>query len=304
MNNLDLAHLDWSLVQSLIAVAEEGSLSAAARRLRQSQPTLGRHITAIEAQLGQEIFIRTRTGLALTDVGAALLAPAKDMEAAAARLNMVALGRDTALRGTVRITASVMMAHYVLPPILAQLRTAEPEIELELHASDETDNLLFHEADIAVRMFRPQQLDVVTRHVGDVSVGIYAADAYLDRAGTPQTLEDLRQHQWVGYDRSALIIDGFRNLGVNVDRGFFGMRCDNQTAYWQLVAAGCGIGVGQNNIARKTPGVREILTDVEIAPLPIWLTAHAALRKTPRVRRVYDFLDQGLQNLDDMGTGA
>lgn len=285
-----LSHLDWSLVQSYIAVAEEGSLTAAAARLGRTQPTLGRHIQQIEARLGLTLFTRERRGLALTDVGAALLAPAQDMAKAAARLSLVAAGQSEALSGTVRVSASVIMAHHVMPTILAKISQAEPQIELELHASDDTDNLLFHEADIAVRMYRPTQLDVVTRHLGDMGIGLFAARDYLARAGQPRTMRDLMQHDWVGYDRSQMIIQGMRAVGFDVGPGFFKTRCDNQTAYWELLRAGCGIGAGQRFVAGKFPEMVEVVPEIEIPALPIWLSVPQALRQTPRVRRVFDIL--------------
>lgn len=286
--------LDWSLIQSFLAVAQEGSLTKAAQRLGQSQPTLGRHVGQIEAALGVPLFTRVRRGLDLTEQGQALLPAAVEMHAAAARLSLAAAGQDQALNGVVRISASVMVSHHMLPPILAKLRVLEPEIEVELHASDASDNLLFHEADIAVRMYRPQQLETFTRHLCDMDVGIFGAKSYLERRGIPQTFEDLGHHDWVGFDRSDLIVQGMRAVGFEVDRHFFSTRCDHQSAYWELVAAGCGLGVALHAVARKSPQVVPLVSDLPIAPLPIWLTAPAALRTTPRIRRVYDFLAEAL----------
>lgn len=289
-----LAPLDWSLIRAVLAVADEGSLSAAARALGLSQPTLGRQIHAAEQALGVAIFRRHAKGLTLTAEGAALIAPARQMAEAAARLQRTAAGQQTALRGTVRITASAVVAHYILPPVLARIRAAEPEIELELHPSDAPENLLFGEADIAVRMFRPRQLDVVTRHVGALALGLFAAQAYADRRGLPAGTDDLLQHDWVGYDRSDLMLRGFRQMGLTVTRDFFRTRCDDQAAYWRLVAAGCGIGAGPVAIARATPGIVPVLPEIAISPLPIWLTTAGALRQTPRLRRVWDMLAESL----------
>lgn len=289
-----LSNLDWSLVQSFIAVAEEGSLTAAASRLGQTQPTLGRRIQAMEERLELTLFTRQRRGLALTEVGSALLGPAKDMQAAAARLSLAAAGQSQTLTGTVRITTSMVVAHHVMPALLARITREEPQIEIELQASDASDNLLFHEADIAVRMYRPTQLDVVTRHLGDMRIGLFAAQSYLDRAGIPRSLEALAGHDWVGYDRNQLIIQGMRSLGWEVDRSFFKTRCDSQTTYWELVRAGCGIGVGPAYVAAKFPEVREVLPEVKIDPLPIWLSVPQALRNTPRVRRIFDVLAEEL----------
>jgi DNA-binding transcriptional LysR family regulator len=281
-------------VQSFIAVAEEGSLTGAARRLGQSQPTIGRHIAKAEEVLKMPLFIRARRGLRLSDGGAAILPAARDMAMAAARLSLAAAGRAQTLQGTVRISASIVMAHYVLPEILAGIHRLEPEIEIELHASDASDNLLFHEADIAVRMYRPEQLDIITKHLGDMQIGLYAAKSYLKRRGTPRSQEDLMEHDWVGYDKNEIIIKSMRQLGLQVDRNFFRTRCDDQAAYWRLLEAGCGLGAGQVYVAQRYPRVQRILTDFLIPSIPVWLTAPEALRQSPRIRRVYDLLSEGL----------
>ena len=155
---------DWTLTRSFLAVAETGSLSAAARQLGLSQPTLGRHVADLEAQLGMPLFQRAPRGLIPTTAALNLLPHARAMRDAAARLHLAAAGQTETLAGTVRLTASRIVAHYILPAIIAELRQAEPGIEVELVATDATENLLFHEADIALRMYRPTQLDIVALH--------------------------------------------------------------------------------------------------------------------------------------------
>ena len=292
MNRID--PLDWSLIRSILAVAEAGSLSAAARDLGLSQPTLGRQVQAAEAALGVAVFRRHPRGLELTEAGAALLEPAREMRAAAARLSLLAAGRETRLSGTVRISASMVTAHHTLPPILARLRAEEPEIEIELHASDASDNLLWREADIAVRMYRPDQPDLIARHLGDSRLGVFGAQGYLDRRGVPLTAEDMMRHDWVGLDRSDLMLEGFRALGQPVDRHFFRLRCDDQAANWALVRAGAGLGIAQLAVARAAPGMVQVVPDLPLPALPVWLTAAEALRDTPRLRRVWDALAEGL----------
>ena len=134
--------MDWNLARAVLAVAETGSLSAAAQRLGQTQPTLGRQIKAAEAQLGTELFTRAPRGLTPTDTCRALLPALRDMSAAAARLSLLADGQDSDLSGVVRLTASEVVSHYWLPPILADLRRDAPEIEIELVPSDQNENLL------------------------------------------------------------------------------------------------------------------------------------------------------------------
>jgi DNA-binding transcriptional LysR family regulator len=294
---------DWTLFRSFLAVAEAGSLSAAARALNLSQPTLGRHIGDLEAGLNTALFTRVPRGLTLTDAGTAMLPAARQMRDAAAALALVAAGREQSLKGTVRLTASRVVSHYLLPPILADLRHQEPGIEIELVPSDSTENLLFREADIALRMYRPTQLDVVTRHLGDLPTAIYAAKTYLDRHGRPQTTEDLLAMDFVGFDRSDLILRLMASLGVQRRREDFALRCDDQVVYWALVRAGCGIGATQCPIGDADPLVERCAAFIPLPSLPVWLTAPEALRQNPRIRRVLDHLATAFRRLTT-GTGT
>lgn len=282
--------LDWTRLQAFVAVAETGSLSAAARRLGASQPTLGRQIAALERELAAALFHRQPRGLTLTETGAALLEPARTMQAAAGQIAILAAGQDVRLDGTVRITASVAFSVYHLPRIFARIREKEPAIEIELVPSDSTTNLLYREADIALRMYRPTQDDLVTRHLGDLDLCLYAAQSYLDRRGTPHVAVDLMDHDVIGYDASPLIEDGFRAAGYPVPHGFFKMRTDDNIAYLELIRAGCGIGFAQVSIARADPRLVRLDLGLDIPKLPLWLTAHAAMRQTPRIRRIWDLL--------------
>ena len=286
---------DWSLVQAFLAVVETGSLSQAARDLGLSQPTLGRQIKQIEADLGVTLFTRHPRGLSLSETGSALLPAAQAMRAAMGDFALAAAGHDEALHGTVRITASAVVASHILPEIIAKIRVTEPQISIDLIPSDSSENLLFREADIAVRMYRSEQLDIVTRHIGDIRLGIYAAKSYLDRAGYPRTIDDLRGHDLIGYDRSEIILRGMRAAGVEATRDMFAVRCDDQVTYWALLQAGCGIGFFQSALAELDPDIEAIDLGLAIPPIPVWLAAHQGLRQTPRIRRVWDMLETGLR---------
>ncbi len=292
-----LADLDWSLIQSFVAVAETGSLSGAARQLNASQPTLGRHIRTLEDHLGQEIFHRQARGFELTPKGQELLPPARAMAAAMAELSLRAAGQENRLEGDVRIACSVFMAHHAMPRIIADIRRQEPAIKIDLLPSDQSENLLFREADIAVRMYRPEQLDMITKHLGDIEIGMYAAKSYLDRKGRPQGVADLRHHDVIGYDANDDIIREMRRMGIPATRDWFAVRCDNQSAYWELVRAGCGLGFCQADVARNSAGIEEVPVDFPLPVLPVWLTAHEALRHTPRISRVWGLLEEALKPL-------
>lgn len=289
--------INWSLYQAFLDVADAGSLSEAARRTGKSQPTLGRLIRETETRLGARLFDRHPRGLEPTPLGRTLLARAEAMRDAAREIERAASGHDLQQAGTVRVTASEVVAHYLLPPILADLRRDAPEIQIELVPSNTSENLLFREADIAIRMYRPEQLDMVTRHLGDVPIAAYGAKSYLDRRGRPQNLEEAQGHDFVGYDRDERILRGFRSFGAEVTREDFGTRCDDQVVYWQLVVAGCGLGFTSVPIGAAEPRVEPVLTDLTLPSLPVWLTAHEALRHVPRIARVWERLAQGLDPL-------
>ncbi len=290
-----LANLDWSLLQSFLAVAEEGSLSAAARRLGASQPTLGRQIKQVEQQLGVTLFTRKPRGLQLTDIGAALLPAAQTMRDAAGQMALAAAGQEQQIKGTVRITASVFVSHHILPPIIAHIMRQEPDIAIELAPNDASENLLFREADIAIRMYRPTQLDVVAKHLGDLPLGVFGSVDYLNRMGRPETIDDmLNGHDLIGYDADEQILRGMRQMGLDARRDWFRIRCDNNVVYWELLRAGCGLGFSQIYVAMDDPQVEQVLPDLPIPPLPVWLVTHQAMRQTPRIRRVWDMLAEGL----------
>jgi DNA-binding transcriptional LysR family regulator len=293
----DAASLDWSLVQAFLSVAEQGSLSAAARALRSSQPTLGRQIRAMQDALGIELFRRGDRGFSLTAAGEGLLPAARAMRQAVHDIELAAMGRGEALDGTVRVTSSIVVATHHLPPIIAKLRREQPQIAVELFASDETSNLHFREADIAVRMYRPKQLDLVTLHLGELELGVFAAKSYVERRGFPKSAADLLAHEVVGFDSSAAIIEGFRAGGFDVTRDFFKVRCDEPSAYWQLVVAGAGIGFAQRSIGCADPAVVEIPLDLGLPTLPVYLSAHESVRHGARVRAVWDHLSAGLRTI-------
>lgn len=282
--------LDWTLIRSFLAVADAGSLSAAARATGISQPTLGRHIRDAEAGLQIALFTRVAQGLQLTEAGLALVPPARAMRLAAAEIALAAKGRAAGVAGTVRITASRVVSHAILPPILARLRDEEPGIQIDLVPSDTSENLLLGEADLALRMYRPTQLDLVAQKLADLPLGLYAARSYLDRHGRPTSAEELIRLTFVGQDRATQIIRAMQTMGFPVTRDFFPVRTDDPLVYQDLVRAGCGIGGLFRLIGDADPMLERIDGLVDLPVLPVWLVAAPALRQSPRLRRVWDLL--------------
>jgi DNA-binding transcriptional LysR family regulator len=285
---------DWALWRSFAAVVADGSLSAAARRIGYSQPTLGRHIEALEQQLGLTLFDRTMQGLKPTPTALRLYQPVAAAEASLAEAALVAEGSAGDLEGTVRITASTVVSHYLLPPILRSVREEFPRVALELVPTDSIENLLLREADIAVRMVRPAQLELVARRIGELPVVATAHASYLGAHGTPAAPDELRRHVLIGLDRDDQIIRGAKALGYELKRADFALRTDSQTAMWEMLKAGLGLGFAQLGLVRDTPGMRELLPMLRPPPLEVWLATHRELFLSPRIRAIYDRLATGL----------
>lgn len=283
-------NFDWSLVQSFLAALDHGSLLAAARSLGSSQPTLGRHIAELESQLGVVLFERTGRGLLPTATALRLAESARAMEAGAHQLARSVSGADAGVSGTVRITASQPVACALLPPLLARMRQALPEVQVELVSSNEVTNLLRREADIALRMVRPDQASLVARRIGQVTLSACAHRDYLRHKGTPRQPHELLQHELVGTDRNEDILRGFAAMGFPVERPHFALRTDDLMAYWAAVRAGLGIGFVADYLLRTDADVVAVLPKLPLPELPIWLTVHREIRTSRKIRAVYDFL--------------
>ncbi len=286
MNN----KFDWTLVRSFLAALEQGSLLGASRVVRASQPTIGRHIAELESQLGVVLFERTGRGLRPTEAALGLADAARMMERGAHQIVRHVLGSSEAVAGTVRITASQPVACFLLPPILAKMRLTLPDVQVELVASNAVSNLLRREADIAVRMVRPDQATLVAKRVGSVAISACAHQDYLRRRGIPRQSSDLLKHDLIGGDQNDEILKGFATMGLPMQRTNFAFRSDDLIATWTAVRAGLGIGFISDYQIRGEPSVVTVLPMLGIPKLPVWLTVHREIRTNARIRAVYDFM--------------
>lgn len=290
----------WTLYRSFLEVARDGSLSAAARRLATTQPTIGRHIAALESDLKLSLFTRSQRGLHPTQAALDLLPHAEAMAAAADALSRAASGEAGADHGTVRVTASEVVGCEILPPILAAFRREHPGITLELALTNRNQDLLRRDADIAVRMTRPQQKALLARRIGDVTLGLYAHESYIAAFGAPRSIADLAKHCVIGFDQDDR---SFRSVGPDAPaftREQFGFRSDNDLAQLAALRAGVGIGGCQTKIAARMPQLVRILPDSIAFKLEMWLAMHEDLRATRRVRLLFDYLGATLKQ----GAGA
>jgi len=286
---------DWNRARAFLVTAEEGSLSAAARALGMAQPTLGRQVDALEAELGVVLFERVGRGFTLTPSGAELLEHVRAMGEAAGRVALTSVGQSQSLEGTVKIAASEAHAMILLPPILAKLRALEPGIRIEVVASSASSDLLRREADIAVRNYRPTEPDLVARKVRDIEARLYATPLCLARLGNPQLPHDLRHADFIGIDRTGVFLTGMNALGMQLTERNFPIMTENYLVMWGMVKAGLGIGVQDSRIGDAEPMVRRVLPNLGPLIFSMWLVTHREVNTSPRVRVVYDLLAEELK---------
>lgn len=283
----------WELYRSFLAVAREGSLSAAARTLGMTQPSLGRHVRQLESDLGVVLFTRSPHGLAPTDVGHELAVHAQAMSSTTAALRRAASGSNNAVRGVVRLTCSEVIGAEVLPLMLTGLRNHHPGIVVELSLSNRSEDLLRKDADIAIRMVQPVQAALVARRIGSIPLGLHAHRRYLKANGQPRDLEELRQHALIGYDRETPAIRAIRSQ-FPFDREDFSLRTDSDLAQLAAIRAGYGIGVCQCAIARRDKQLVHVLPEAFTLALDTWLVMHEDLKASRRTRMVFDYLATSL----------
>lgn len=284
----------WELWRSFLALIRFSSLSAAARALGLTQPTLGRHLDELEARLGAPLFTRSPQGLKPTETALSLAPIAEAMASAAEAMARAATDRPGEIAGAVRITASEVIGAEVLPPILAELADRHPGLAFDLNLTNQTEDLLRRDADIAVRMVRPTQSALLAKKLGETWLGLYAHRRYLGNRPPPKTLEDCAEFRLIGFDRNPTPVKAVNDAGLQVTREIFSLRMDNDLGHLAAIRAGYGLGVCQIGLARRDPELIRVAEDAFSAPLEVWLVMHEDLRASPRIRAVFDHLAEGL----------
>lgn len=290
--------LDWNQLKAFLETAETGSLSAAARKLGLTQPTLSRQVAAIEQRMGVTLFERVGKAMALTPTGLDLLEHARAMGAAAENLRLAATGRSQAVGGVVSVSATDVVAACLLPPLVRQLHQEEPGIAVEVISSNALSDLLRREADIAIRHVKTDQPDLIARLVREAAAHFYASEDWVRVHGHPRRAEEAAHVPFVGSDRSGHFLAFLRQHGLALTEASFSCFADHSMAQWALVRHGMGIGAMMDEIARETPGVVRVLDDVPPVRFPIWLVTHRELRTSRRIRVVFEALATGLAEGD------
>ncbi len=285
---------DWNRARAFLVAAEEGSYSAAARALGLTQPTVGRQVAALEAELEVALFERAGHRLALTPAGLSLVEHVRAMGDAATRVSLAASGQAASLIGEVCVSASELIAAAWLPALLAPLQRAHPGLVIEIVASNAPSDLRRREADIAVRNFRPNAPDLVARKLGDSDTYLYGSTAYLAALGGPTTPADLAAATFIGFDETDALLRHYQALGLPLTAANFRVRTASQHAQWALAQAGAGLCLMLADIGDGAPDMHRVLPDRVRLSFPTWLTAHREVRSSRRVRVVFDVLAAGL----------
>ena len=282
----------WDLVKVYLLVMRTGSLSAAARHLKISQPTARRQIEALERELDVPLFTRGPQGLVATGHATELMAQAEAAEAAVGAFVRGASAKASDDAGTVRITCSEVYGVEILPPLLARLMHHHPGLQTELLLSNRADNLLNREADIAVRMVEPQQAALVARKVKPVALGFYATAEFLGQHPAPGNYGEFTRHsRFIADDRRSYMADGFQRHKMAMPQTIV-LRTDSDLAQLAAIRAGIGIGICQCQLASRY-GLVRILPDIELF-LPSFVVMHEDLKTLRRARLVFDALVEAL----------
>ncbi len=300
MRNRNTA-FDWSQAQSFLATAETGSLSGAAKLLGLSQPTVGRHVAALEGDLGLLLFDRIGKSLAINDKGLALVAHAKAMKKAADLFSLAALGQDQRIAGPISVTANDAFCAYILPPIIERIRLTYPEVQVEIVSSNDVQDLGRREADIAIRNVQPKHPDLYAKRIRTTKAYLYGASSYLDVIGRPATLKDISERTTFLGDSSGRVLQMLSAMNGAIAVEQFSIVANSGVAIWESVKRGLGLAVMFEDLANITPGVEAVLQKEVSAEVPVWLVTHGELKTNARMRAIFDILSEELAARNSTG---
>lgn len=295
--NKDGQDFDWGLAKAFLATVTEGSLSAAARRLGTSQPTLSRQVSAFADELGVTLFERVGRGLVLTEAGADIAAHLQPMADAANATARAATGQAQSIDGHIRITATELYSALILPPVIKRLRDTAPGVTIEIVASDKVTDLRRREADIAIRNARPNDPELFARKVAEDHGTFYATPEYLQSIGNPKCLDDLAKADFIAIDDPERSQSYYSKLGMPLSIQNFPVFTAHIPAQWAYVVEGIGIGVAPIHLGDKEPRVQRLFDGASILPIPVWVVAHREVRTSRRVRLVFDLLTEMLPEI-------
>lgn len=285
---------DWNRARAFLVTAEAGSLSAAARALGMTQPTLGRQVAALAEELEVTLFERVGRGLVLTASGLELLEHLRPMGEAARQVSLVASGQSQAIEGRITVTASEVISAFLLPPVLLQLRREHPGIEIKVVATNAVRDLRRREADIAIRSGRPSDPALMATRVRDTPARLYATRGYLKSVGNPSSMADMSRAQFIGFSDDDRFLSGLNAMGFALTARNFAVHTENHMVLWELVKSGLGIGAIIEEVGDAEPLVERALPSLPAIPVPAWVVTHKEVHTSRRIRVVFDALVEHL----------
>ena len=275
----------WDDLRFFLAIARQGSLSGAARALRVDHATVGRRLTSLEQRLGAMLFNRTPEGFAITSAGQAILNQAEGMEAAALAAERLAAGHDTRSSGLVRVTTLEMLAQQVIVPALATLLRVHPQLQVDLIVGVRTLDIARRQADIAVRIARPEESSLICRKLGEFGVTAYASHRYLADRGRPRRGMGLRGHSLINYLLTPSSL-GVPFHGESLDGARVAMHTTGGFTQIKAVADGIGISELPCCLADDHPEIERVWPGERPTMRQVWMIMHQDLRRAARIRLV------------------
>ena len=289
--------LDWDDIRFFLAVARSGNLSAAARELHVSQPTVGRRLASFEANLGVRLLNRTPDGYVLTMAGKDVRERAERLEEEAQALERIAGGRDTRLAGVVRVTCAETMAAHVLSPCFASLSKKHIDIMVELIPDARELSLSMREADLSIRLTQSDQHDVIVRRVGRLAFGLYATADYLERHGDLNFEDGCSGHHLIGQLNDVENAPQFTWLSSSAPRARLAFQTSSHEAAVTATLHGAGLACLARFRADREPLLVRVPSPLAIPSTGIWLVVHKDNRDTPRIRAVMTHIVESLREM-------
>jgi DNA-binding transcriptional LysR family regulator len=276
-------NVDWNDVRFFLAVAREGTLARAASALKVDQTTVGRRIAALEKRLGVAIFTRGASGLEPTTAGRRILEAAERMNEAALDLSAGLVEDGGPYAGTVHVATTESLAEHFLLRAVRDLRARHPRISVALRTGWSRVDLRRGDADIAVRLVRPDDPRMVCRKLGAFALRLYASKAYLARHGVPAALRD---HALVGYE-DAMRSGGSVFTSLDVEGGAVAVQANSGRVVVAAALAGLGITQLPSYVGDAEPELTPVLPEHD-RPYAVWLVVPQARRNVATVRAVSD----------------
>ena len=284
--------MDWDKLRIFHAVADAGSLTHAGETLHLSQSAVSRQIRGLEESLHVTLFHRHARGLILTEQGELLFeatrAMAQKLEAAEARIR----DSEDEVFGELRVTTTTGFGTLWLAPRLAALYDRYPDLKIELMLEERVLDLPMREADVAIRMKEPSQADLVRRRLMSVNMKLYAAPEYLQKHGTPEVLEDLREHRIISQNSQAPQVSASAMLIRRLFSADIGshLKVNNYFGILQGVVHGLGIGVLPDYLTEDFPQLVHVLPQETSVDVPVYLAYPEELRHSKRVEAFREFV--------------